>query len=496
MSFQKVSFARLANSENRESRKTGMCIFGKHNRVNGTLWTAQINQKILCMTFLKELAKSAVQSCEIDKELYEKYDVKRGLRNADFSGVLVGLTNIGDVVGYKKDEQGKIIPAHGELYYRGIELKDLCRGFQQDGRHGFEEAAYLLLSGKLPNTSQLKEFSEMLTRERELPEFFSKNMILSLRGRSVMNMLARSVLGLYTADDEAENYSPENLLKQSISLIAKFPVIVAYAYYGMRHSFQRKSLIIRHPQPELSAAENFLYMLKGNKYTSLEADLLDLSLVLHAEHGGGNNSSFTTRVVSSAQTDTYSAIAAALGSLKGELHGGANLKVINMMNNIKQNVKNWEDENEVAEYLEKILNKKANDGTGKIYGIGHAIYTLSDPRAVLLKEKAEELAKEKGRLAEFKLYALIERIAPEVFYKFKGSNSKVVCANVDFYSGFVYQCLDIPEEIYTPIFAVARIAGWCAHRIEEVTCSSRRIIRPAYKAVYPRLEYVPIQKRK
>ncbi|PRZ02080.1 citrate synthase [Marinilabilia salmonicolor] len=447
------------------------------------------------MAFLNEFAKASVQSCEIDKELYLKYNVKRGLRNADFSGVLVGLTNIGDVVGYNKDDKGNIIPAHGELYYRGVELKDLCRGFQEDKRHGFEEAAYLLLSGKLPDKSQLRTFSNQLARERELPDFFSKNMILSLRGRCVMNMLARSVLGLYTADDEAENYSPENLLKQSMSLIAKFPVIVAYAYFGMRHSYQQKSLIIRHPQPELSAAENFLYMLKGKKYTKLEADLLDLSLVLHAEHGGGNNSSFTTRVVSSAQTDTYSAIAAALGSLKGGLHGGANLKVINMMDNIKQNVKNWEDEKEVAAYLEKILNKKAYDGTGKIYGIGHAIYTLSDPRAILLKEKAEELAIEKNRLKEFNLYAMIERLAPEVFYNFKGSGSKTVCANVDFYSGFVYQCLEIPEEIYTPIFAVARIAGWCAHRIEEVTCSSRRIIRPAYKAVYPRLKYTYMKDR-
>ena len=447
------------------------------------------------MAFLKEFAKASVQSCEIDKELYLQYNVKRGLRNADFSGVLVGLTNIGDVVGYDKDDQDNIIPAHGSLYYRGIELKDLCRGFQEDGRHGYEEAAYLLLSGKLPDKDQLNIFSQQLAVERELPDFFSKNMILSLRGRSIMNMLARSVLGLYTADDDAEVYSPENLLKQSMSLIAKFPVIVAYAYFGMRHSYQRKSLIIRHPQSELSGAENFLYMLKGKKYTKLEADLLDLSLVLHAEHGGGNNSSFTTRVVSSAQTDTYSAIAAALGSLKGGLHGGANLKVIDMMNNIKQNVKNWEDEKEVSAYLEKILNKKANDGTGKIYGIGHAIYTLSDPRTVLLKEKAEELAKEKNKVAEFNLYAMIERLAPEVFYNFKGSSSKVVCANVDFYSGFVYQCLEIPEELYTPIFAVARIAGWCAHRIEEVTCSSRRIIRPAYKAVYPRLQYTPIGKR-
>jgi citrate synthase len=447
------------------------------------------------MAFLKNLAKSAVQSCEIDKDLYTKYNVKRGLRNSDFSGVLVGLTNIGDVVGYNKDEQGSIIPAQGELFYRGVELKDLCRGFQSDGRHGYEEAAYLLLAGQLPDQDKLKDFSKMLAKERELPPFFSKSMILSLRGRSVMNMLARSVLGLYTADEDAEDYSSENLLKQAISLIAKFPVIVAYSYFGMRHSYQRKSLIIRHPQPGLSAAENFLYMLKGKKYTKLEADLLDLSLVLHAEHGGGNNSSFTTRVVSSAQTDTYSAISAALGSLKGELHGGANIKVINMMDDIKQNVKNWEDEAEVSAYLLKILDKKANDRTGKIYGIGHAIYTLSDPRAILLKEKAEELAKEKNLLNEFNLYAMIERLAPEVFYQFNGSSSKVVCANVDFYSGFVYQCIKIPEELYTPIFAVARIAGWCAHRIEEVTCSSRRIIRPAYKAVYPRLTYIPISDR-
>ncbi len=447
------------------------------------------------MAFLKNLAKSAVQSCDIDKDLYIKFNVKRGLRNADFSGVLVGLTNIGDVVGYNKDEQGNIIPAQGQLFYRGIELKALCKGFQNDGRHGFEEAAYLLLAGKLPNSVELDEFSKILSDERELPPFFSKSMILSLRGRSVMNMLARSVLGLYTADEDAEDYSAENLLKQSISLIAKFPVIVAYSYFGMRHSYQRKSLIIRHPQPNLSIAENFLYMLRGKKYTKLEADLLDLSLVIHAEHGGGNNSSFTTRVVSSAQTDTYSAIAAALGSLKGGLHGGANLKVADMMEDIKKNVKNWADEKEVAEYLGKILKKEAYDGTGKIYGIGHAIYTLSDPRAVLLKEKAGELAKEKNRIDEFNLYALIEQLAPQVFYEFKGSNAKVVCANVDFYSGFVYQCLQIPEEIYTPIFAVARIAGWCAHRIEEVTCSSRRIIRPAYKAVYPRIEYTPIENR-
>ncbi len=446
------------------------------------------------MALLENLAKLAVQSCEIEKELFDQYGVKRGLRNSDFSGVLVGLTHIGNVVGYDNVD-GKLIPREGELYYRGVELKDLAKGFLSTGRHGFEETAYLLLTGKLPNQQELTDFTDYLGEQSELPPFFSKNMILSLRGRDVMNMLARSVLGLYAADEDAEDFSHVNLMKQAISLIAKFPVIVAYAYYGMRHSFQRKSLIIRHPQKELSLAENFLYMLKGKDYTKLEADLLDLSLVIHAEHGGGNNSTFTTRVVSSAQTDTYSAIASALGSLKGGLHGGANLKVIDMMKNIKENVKDWTDKKEVSEYLMKLLKKEAFDCTGKIYGIGHAIYTLSDPRAVLLKEKARELAEEKGKMDEFNLYALIEELAPEVFYKYKGENAKVVCANVDFYSGFVYKCIKIPKEIYTPIFAVARIAGWAAHRIEEVTFSSRRIIRPAYKCVIDRSTYLPLESR-
>lgn len=448
------------------------------------------------MALLEELAKASVQSCEINKELFNQYNVKRGLRNADFSGVLVGLTNIGNVVGYSRDVNGVSLPKHGELYYRGYEVKDLVHGFQSDGRHGFEEVAYLLLSGKLPNKEELKSFTDMIKVEQELDFSLSKNLILSLRGKCIMNMLARTVLGLYTDDDKAEDYSPENLIRQSISLIARFPVIVAYAYFGMRHSFQRKSLIIRHPKPGLSLAENFLYMLKGsNGYTKLQADLLDLALVLHAEHGGGNNSSFTTRVVSSAQTDTYSAIAAALGSLKGGLHGGANIKVIRMMDNIKENVKNWDDENEVDDYLNRILNKNAFDGTGKIYGIGHAIYTLSDPRCVLLKEQARELAKQAGREDEYNLYESIENLAPKAFYRYKGSNGKVITANVDFYSGFIYQCLGIPEELYTPIFAIARVAGWAAHRIEEVTSSSARIIRPAYKSVVEEKSYTPLSKR-
>ncbi len=446
------------------------------------------------MELFEKIANGAVEASNIDKELFDKYNVKRGLRNADFSGVLVGLTGIGDVIGYEKKEDGSSVPCEGKLYYRGYQLSELAKGFQSCGRHGFEETAYLLLSGKLPNKEELREFNSELAKERDLPSF-AKNMIMSLRGRDVMNMLARSVLSLYTDDEQAEDYSPENLVRQSINLIAKFPIIVAYSYFGMRHSFQHKSLIIRHPQPELSAAENFLFMIKGDSYTKLESDLLDLSLVIHAEHGGGNNSSFTTRLVSSAQTDTYSAIAAALGSLKGGLHGGANLKVMEMMENIKQNVKNWEDDNEVEEYLLKILNKKAFDQTGKIYGIGHAIYTLSDPRAVLLKEKAKLLADEKGRVEEFNLYKSIERLAPRVFYKFKGENAKVICANVDFYSGFVYDCLELPKEIYTPIFAASRIAGWCAHRIEEVSFPSKRIIRPAYKNIQDKLEYRSLSER-
>jgi citrate synthase len=322
-------------------------------------------------------------------------------------------------------------------------------------------------------------------------------MILSLRGDNIMNMLARSVLMMYTLDDRGEDQSHLNIVRQSLDLISKFSVIATYSYFGMRHLSQRKSLVIRHPEPNMSIAENFLYMLKGEKYSKLEADILDLNLVLHAEHGGGNNSSFVTRVVSSSGTDTYSAIAAALGSLKGFLHGGANLRVIEMMKEIKKNVKDWNDKQEIADYLTKILKGEAGDGSGKIYGIGHAIYTLSDPRAIILKEKARELAKEKGKEDEFKLYETIEELSPQVLANFKGNdNAKVVAPNVDFYSGFVYQCIDIPKELYTPIFAVSRIAGWCAHRLEEVTFSSKRIIRPAYKNVWGRVDYENLEERK
>lgn len=441
---------------------------------------------------LDKLSKLVYDACQIDKELFTTYNVKRGLRNADSSGVLVGLTRVGDVKGYDVID-GVVTPAPGKLYYRNYEIQDLCHGFQKCGRHGFDETAFLLLTGKLPEKEELSFFTNYMANLRDLPQFFSKNMILALRGPDVMNMLARSVLSLYADDEKAEDYSLDNVLDQSLNLIAKFPVIVSYAFFGMRHSYQRKSLIIRHPQLELSTAENFLYMLKGHEYTPLEASLLDLCLVLHAEHGGGNNSSFTTRVVSSSQTDTYSAIAAAIGSLKGRLHGGANLKVLEMMKNIKKNVKNWESDQEVYDYLMKILKGEGNDGSGKIYGIGHAIYTLSDPRATLLKEQAKKLAEEKGKLDEFYLYDSVERLAPKVFAEFKGG--KTVSANVDFYSGYVYNMIGIPKELFTPIFAVARMAGWAAHRLEEITFSSGRIIRPAYKNVLEKLPYTKLSER-
>jgi citrate synthase len=447
--------------------------------------------------FFSKLEKSVKESCQIDSELFEKYDVKRGLRNSDGTGVLVGLTKIGEVVGYKK-EGDKVVAIPGRLLYRGIDIEDIAAGFQKDGRHGFDETVYLLLTGHLPNKEELDEFSAYMGSLRALPDYFIKDMILSMKGKDVLNMLARSILGLYTLDDKPEDLSLENMIKQTLNVIAKFPAIVAYSYQALRHLYQGKTLSIRHPQPDLSPAENFLYLIKGDckGYSKLEADLLDLLLVLHAEHGGGNNSTFTMRVTSSSETDIYSAVTSAIGSLKGPLHGGANVRVLEMMEDMKANVKNWTSEEEVKAHLLKILNKKANDGSGKIYGIGHAVYTISDPRAAILKAKAKELAIEKGRLEEFELYSLVESLTPEVFRVFKGEKStKVVCINVDFYSGFVYSCLDISKELYTPLFAIARVSGWCTHRIEELTFSAKRIIRPAFKNVYGKHEYIPITER-
>jgi citrate synthase len=429
-------------------------------------------------------------------ELFEKFSVKRGLRNADHTGVLVGLTNIGDVVGYTK-ENDKMVPVDGRLIYRGIDVQDLVKGAIEQKRHGFDEVVYLLLSGRLPNKQELNDFMKYMGMYRALPDHFTNNMILTLKGKNVMNMLARSVLGLYALDPDAEDPSLENLVAQSLNLIAKFPTIIAYSYHTMRHAYQHRTLSIRHPDPELSTAENFLLMLKGQgKYTQLEADILDLALILHAEHGGGNNSTFTIRVTSSTGTDTYSAVASAISSLKGPLHGGANHEVLGMMDNIKEHVKHWDSEQEVKDYLLKLLNKKAYDRSGKIYGIGHAVYTVSDPRAILLKKQARELAKEKNRLEEFELYCLIEKLAPKIFYDFKGDKvAKRVCANVDFFSGFVYNCIGIREAVYTPLFAMSRIAGWCSHRLEELTFDARRIIRPAYKNVVQCQPYVKLEDR-
>jgi citrate synthase len=446
--------------------------------------------------FFSKLESSVRESCRIDNDLFEKYDVKRGLRNNDRTGVLVGLTNIGDVVGYEK-ENGKVIAVPGILLYRGIDIAAITHGFQKENRHGFDETVFLLLTGHLPTREEIETFSSILASMRGLPDQFTKDMILSMKGKDVLNMLARSVLGLYTLDDRADDISLDNMIKQSLNLIAKFPSIIAYSYQALRHLYHGKTLSIRHPRATLTTAENFLHLIKGEgSYTRLQADLVDLSLVLHAEHGGGNNSTFTMRVTSSTETDIYSAVTSAIGSLKGPLHGGANLKVLDMMEDIKLNVKNWKDEGEVADYLLKILRKEANDHTGIIYGIGHAVYTISDPRAILLKEKARELATEAGKTDEFELYALVEKLTPEVFRQFKGEQSaKVVCINVDFYSGFVYSCIGIPKELYTPLFAMARIAGWCAHRIEELTFSAKRIIRPAFKDVYGPRAYVPIELR-
>lgn len=447
--------------------------------------------------FIQKVKDSVSKSCQIESALFEKYDVKRGLRNNDGTGVVAGLTNICDVIGYKK-EDGKVIAIPGRLLYRGIDIEDITAGFQKEGRSGFDETVFLLLTGHLPSKDELKEFSEYMAALRSLPDDFVKDMILSQKGKDVLNVLARSVLGLYILDKDPDNISLENMIRQSLNIIAKFPTIVAYSFQALRHLYHGKTMSIRHPQVNLTPAENFLYLIKGDckGFSKLESDLLDLMLVLHAEHGGGNNSSFTMRVTSSSETDIYSAVTSAIGSLKGPLHGGANVRVLEMMENIKTNVKGWTDEEEVKEYLLKILNKKANDFTGKIYGIGHAVYTISDPRAAILKAKARELAIEKGRLDEFELYSLVERITPEVFRVFKGEKStKVVCINVDFYSGFVYSCLDISKELYTPLFAIGRVAGWCTHRIEELTFSAKRLIRPAFKYVYGDHEYVPIAER-
>ncbi len=429
----------------------------------------------------------------LSPDLYDKYNVMRGLRHKDGTGVMAGLTAIGDVKGYIIEDNEKVA-CEGRLRYRGVDVRDIVDGCRKEGRFGFEEVAFLLLAGFLPNRSQYDAFKELLGSHRELPERFNEDMIMKAPSANVMNKLARCVLASYSYDNNPDDTSFSNILRQSIELIARFPTMVAYGYQTKRHYHDGDSLYIHNPRKDLSTAENILYMIRrDNQYTELEAQILDLSLMLHAEHGGGNNSAFTTRVLSSSGTDTYSAIAAAVGSLKGPKHGGANQRVMGMIEDFKQSISNINDEKQVRDHIVKILKKESYDRSGLIYGMGHAIYTLSDPREVLLKEKARELAEKTGMMEEFMLYDLIQKNTPELFAQVKG-DSKVMCANVDMYSGFVYKMLGIPEELYTPLFAVSRIVGWCAHRIEEIT-TNNKIVRPAYKSVVVSNDYVPMDER-
>lgn len=439
------------------------------------------------------LAEKAQANNAILPTFYDQYNTKRGLRNADGTGVLVGLTNIGEVHGYVLDEKEKV-PQHGTLLYRGINVSDLVQGFQADSRLGFEETCYLLLFGELPNLDELKSFTRLLGELRALPENFTEDMILKIPSRDIMNKLARSVLVSYSYDDHADNLDVHNVLYQCLQMIARFTTKVAYGYQAMARNFEGKSLHLHHPDPNMGAAENFLRMIRPDAtFTKLEAETLDLAMVLHAEHGGGNNSTFTIHVVASTDTDTYSAIAAAVGSLKGPLHGGASLRVSRQMADIQRECGETPTDAVIEDYLDRLLERQAFDKAGLIYGMGHAVYTISDPRAVMLKAKARELAEAKGMLDQFAVYDAIERLAPEVFCHKKGIN-RPLCANVDLYSGFVYKMLGLPESLYTPLFAISRIAGWSAHRIEQIV-SGGKIIRPAYKCVQRKSDYTPLHER-
>ena len=448
--------------------------------------------------WLKKHAALVRKADWIDPALYQRYGVKRGLRNQDGTGVLVGLTTIGNVHGYVVSEGEKqAIP--GQLFYRGIDVADMVAAKARERRFGYEEAAYLLMFGELPTREQLADWNQRLGAHRRLSEDFKENALFSNPSKDIMNALARAVLFGYAFEDEEPTHSPDDLsiehcLYQSVDLIAAFPTIAAYAYQAKAHYHRGQSLIIRNPDPAKSTAENFLIMLREDgKYTKLEADTLDLALILHAEHGGGNNSSFTTHVVTSSYTDIYSSVAASILSLKGSRHGGANLRVMRQMDEIKREVPDWTKESQVADYLAKITDRKAGDGTGLVYGLGHAVYTISDPRAQMLKRKARELAKSKGRTEEMKLFEMVERLGPDIV-RSRHPRATEVCANVDLYSGFVYDMLGIPKDLYTPLFAVARCVSWCAHRMEELI-NRGPIIRPAYKPIIRPRDYVKLQNR-
>lgn len=443
---------------------------------------------------LNQLVEYSMNSGKIDLALYTEYDVKRGLRESTGKGVLTGLTEISDVIAFDVDEEtGEKVPVDGRLYYQGYNVAELIEGMN-GRRFGFEEITYLLLFGELPTASQLEDFTDILSIYRELPDTFVRDVVMKATSKNMMNTLQRCVLTLYSYDDKADDISIPNVLRQALSLIAKMPLIAVYGYHAYRHYHENQNLFIRNPKPELSLAENLLQMLHPDgQYTELEAKVLDVALILHADHGGGNNSTFTTHVVSSSGTDTYSAVAASLSSLKGPKHGGANLKVMEMFENIKENVSDWEDEEELRSYLIKMLDKEVFDHSGLIYGMGHAVYTLSDPRCVILKRYAKMLSVEKHDEKEFSLYESVERIAGECIAR-KRRLLKPVCANVDFYSGFVYAMLGLPKELYTPIFAISRISGWSAHRMEELV-NEGKIIRPAYKYVGHHKPYRALEER-
>ena len=442
---------------------------------------------------IKSLSKLCIQNNNVDPALYAKYDVKRGLRDISGKGVLTGLTEIAEVRSYTIVDE-ELIPCEGKLFYRGIDVEEIVNGFSAEKRFGFEEVTYLLLFGELPNEQEYADFIQIQSDYRTLPTNFVRDVIMKAPSNDMMNTLARSVLTLYAYDDYADDVSIPNVLRQSIQLITLFPMLSVYGYQAYRHYKHGKSLYIHKPNASLSTAETILRLLRPDKqYTPLEAKILDIALVLHAEHGGGNNSTFTNHVVTSSGTDTYSAVAASLASLKGPKHGGANIKVSEMFEDMKKNVRDWKDEDEVANYLSALLNKAAFDKSGLIYGIGHAVYSLSDPRAEIFKDYVEKLSEEKGMKDEYQLYVLVEKLAPEIIAE-KRKMYKGVSANVDFYSGFVYKMLDLPLELYTPIFAIARIAGWSAHRLEELI-SAGKIIRPAYKSVAETRNYIPMSDR-
>ncbi len=442
---------------------------------------------------LECLAAKSAQCAQIDPDLYTKYDVKRGLRDLSGKGVLVGLTEISEVCS-TKEVNGERVPADGELFYRGYNVRDLIAGIDETSHFGFEECTYLLLFGELPTGQQLADFTKMLGEYRTLPTRFVRDIIMKAPSKDMMNTLARSVLTLYSYDDMADDVSLPNVLRQCLQLISLFPLLSVYGYQAYKHYHDGASLFIHSPKPEYSTAENILHILRpDSKFTPLEAKLLDIALILHMEHGGGNNSSFTTHLVSSSGTDTYSTIAASLGSLKGPKHGGANIKVVKMFDDMKAHLTDWNDEEAIARYLTALLHKEAFDRAGLIYGMGHAVYSLSDPRAKIFRSFVERLSAEKGCEKEFALYSTVERLAPEIIAK-ERKIYKGVSPNVDFFSGFAYSMLDLPAELYTPIFAIARIAGWSAHRLEEIT-GNGKIMRPAYLNVKERRPYIPMDKR-